>query len=185
MSVNIKPSEIESIDDIGEMDGSPVKLVKCVGGFFMALGRRHGRNQDEALASGSHAAIVKYSLEKNFSTFRPAMEKSEFFDTERVTGLTELVPKALRNKGYELHALTKHEQTSYVITKYGSEIVNYKTFPMNKSLVVMDPSNTIKDEELPMTTAIIKAVTDEANQLGKESIVFKNRSFKVKDLLKK
>jgi hypothetical protein len=183
--MNIKASEIESIDNIGEMDGSPVKLVKCVGGFFMALGRRHGRNQDEALASGSHAAIVKYSLEKNFSTFRPAMEKSESFDLEKVTGLTALVPKELQKRGYELHSLKKNEETSYIVTKYGSEVVNYKTISLDKSLIVTNPSNTIADAELPITSAIVKAVAQEATESGKESVVFRNRSFKTKDLLKK
>jgi len=185
MSLSIKPSEIESIDDIGELDGSPVKLVKCIGGFFMAIGRQQGRGQDEALATGSHAAIVKYSLEKNFRSYRPAMEKSESFDIERVTGLTELVPKELRLKGYELHALKKHEDTSYIVSKYGSEVVQYKTFKMDNSLVVMSPSNLIKDEELPISSAIVRAVTQEASNSGKESIVFRNKSFKVKDLLKK
>lgn len=181
--MNLKPSEIESIDEIGEMDGYPVRLVKCIGGFFMAIGKNRS-GQDEALAGGSHAAIVKYTLEKKYSSFRPAMEKSEFSNNEKVIGMSELVPKEFRNKGYDLHTLKKNEETEYVFSKHGSEIVTFKSFPLDNKLVVCSPNKTVKPDESFVTASLVKAVVREANSLHKDIIAYREKLFKVSELKK-
>lgn len=63
--MNITPNEISEIEEIGTMNGLPVKLLTTKGGFRIAVGRNQGKQVDEALAAGSHPAIVKYNLENS------------------------------------------------------------------------------------------------------------------------
>jgi hypothetical protein len=180
--MQLKPSEIESVDQIGELEGAPVKMVKTKGGFYIALGRSQRAGQEEALAGGSHPAIVKYNIEKKFRNFQPAMEKSESFDDkETVIGLSELIAKDFRQKGYDMYALKKGEQTSYIISQYNNEIVRYETKSKEDGLYLSSPSKKVTDEESSVVSrAIVSAALQEASELGKTSIVYQNTKITVK-----
>ena len=41
--------EVESIEDIGILDGKPVKLVKTKGGFYIGVAAARGRSQEEVI----------------------------------------------------------------------------------------------------------------------------------------
>ena len=80
--MQLTPNEIDSVEDAGLLNGSKVKLIKTKGGFWIAVGRPQGKLQEEALAAGSHPAIVRYNLERQHPTFQPSMQKSELMGLE-------------------------------------------------------------------------------------------------------
>lgn len=124
--MEVKPSEIEHVEQIGTLNGSPVRLLKTVGGFWICLGRPKSGTREEALAAGSHPAIVKYNVEKQFSEFQPSLAKSETVSSlEKVIGFTELLPLEMRNRGYEMYSLLNQNKIDYILTRYGSEVHSF------------------------------------------------------------
>jgi hypothetical protein len=124
--VNIKPEEIDSIKVCGELNGSPVKLIKTIGGFFTAVGARtkHSKNV-EPLSAGSHPALIMHQLDKEFkSEFKPAIMKSEGESLPIVKEYTHKLPHGMVEKGYNLYSLTKNNDINFVATKHGAELIN-------------------------------------------------------------
>jgi hypothetical protein len=117
--MNIKPSEIESVEDIGLIKGRPVKLLKTLGGFYLAIGSPNGK--EEALAAGSHPAIVKYNLKKKFKDFHATMSKSEHKPEDVVVEHTSLLPPEMISKGYDLYSVKKPLSNEYYLTKFNAE----------------------------------------------------------------
>lgn len=169
--MKIRPSEIVSIEEIGELDGSPVRLLRTSGGLFMATGKLKGKASDEALAAGSHPAIVKYNLEKQHRSFRPAMNKSET-NHEEVIGLSELLPAHVRSQGYDLYEIRKSEGASYFITKFGSEVSSYKTVPTDSTLKIEVTGGPLPAEASGAAHGVMQAAAREAVRLGKQEIEF-------------
>lgn len=116
--MNITPNEIAEIEDIGTLDGSPVKMIRTKGGFVIAVGKPKGKMQDEALSAGSHPAIVKYNLEKMHPGFQPSLMKSENFnDSAVVEKHSHYLSNELRKSGHDLYSVQNGTEIDFHITK--------------------------------------------------------------------
>lgn len=120
--MQITPNEIASVEDIGTMNGGSVKLVKCKGGFWLAIGRRRGKHSEEAIAAGSHPAIVRYNLEKQFSEFQPNLMKSEGFIEPIVERHSHFLSDELRKGGFDVFSIQTGPSVEFHITKQNSQI---------------------------------------------------------------
>lgn len=128
MSDEIKPQEVESIRVIGQLNGDDVKVIKTIGGFYCAVGRKSKNKKGvEPLAAGSHLALVAHQIEKQYANdFHHAMFKSEAEVLPEVKEYTKKLPVEMVEAGYELFTLTKNEKVNFVATKLGAEIVNFE-----------------------------------------------------------
>lgn len=121
--MNITPNDIHSIEDAGSLDSSPVKMIRTKGGFWIAIGKPRGKFREEALAAGSHPAIVKYNLEKQFPTFEPIMMKSENFnDGAIVEKHSHFLPEELRKSGHDIYSVQEGDAVNFHITKHDAKI---------------------------------------------------------------
>jgi len=182
----IKPNEIRKIYEIGTLDGNPVKGVLTIGGLYVATGRTSGKNSDEALAAGSHGAIVTHNLEKMYGNrFQLALTKSENAPTEQVSEHTDQLDSNLTKKGYSLHSIQTNGQLDFVVSASGIEVLKHTALIKSESFEFQspEPKNYAKSEELlknNVTKSIILAAVDKANEMGKTSISCKNIIYKVK-----
>jgi hypothetical protein len=169
--MNIKPSEIESVEQIGVLDGSPVRMLRTTGGYYIAMGKPKSKKQEEALGSGSHAAIVKYNIEKQFSSFQPTLAKSEALSgTQCVTGYSELLPQPMRSRGYEMFSLQKGGEIDYVLTRHGYEAHKYTASLTADAIRIEKAKSRLSDEMLGFSAAVGGAAARMAIQNGKEFI---------------
>ena len=121
--MQITPNDIHSIEDAGMLDGSPVKMVRTKGGFWIACGKPRGKFREEALAAGSHPAIVKFNLEKQFPGFQPAMMKSEeCSDNAVVDKHTHFLSDDLRKSGHDIYSVQEGDRVNFHITKHNVKI---------------------------------------------------------------
>lgn len=114
--MQITPNEIDSIEDTGTLNGSPVKMIRTKGGFFIAVGRGRG-TQDEALAAGSHPAIVKYNLEKQYPGFQASMMKSEGMMDATVDKHSHHLTDELRKSGHDIYSVQTPVGIEFHLTK--------------------------------------------------------------------
>lgn len=123
--MNITENEIDSIEDAGSLDGSPVKLIRTKGGFWIATGRPKGKHKAEAIAAGSHPAIVKFDLEKRFPSFQPSLMKSAYFnDTAVVEKHSHFLPEDLRKSGHDIYSVQEGSEVNFHITKHNLKIAS-------------------------------------------------------------
>jgi hypothetical protein len=120
------PSEIKSIDDMGELDSEPVKMVSTIGGFYLAVGKKHGK--DFVLGSASHPAILRHSIKKSYSSFKPSLMKSET-DNAEVVERTQILPQELKKSGHELFEIEELGSTRFSLTKHSKEIAKFDFEP--------------------------------------------------------
>lgn len=174
--MEILPSEIDEVEHIGEMENDQVKLVRTVGGLYIAVGKPKGKNKDEVLAAGSHSAIVKYNVQKNFREFRPAMEKSEK-PQDKVTSATSLLPAELKQKGYDLYRLEKSTGVDLLITKHNLDIAKINLTPENGSLKI-----SLADGLIPEGAgkAVAAVASKQALSMGISDIEHAGKRFKAK-----
>ena len=182
----IRPSEIKSIEEIGTLENSPVKLIRTIGGLWVATGRRRGKKQEEALAAGSHPAIVKYNMEKMFgATYQPLMAKSEGAIEPKVSEHTSQLSKRLIDKGYTLFSVQADSQIDFILSKSGIEVLKHEALIKGESLdfQAMKPKALEHAQEAiknDATRSVIMAAIDKASELGKDQITCKNIAYKVK-----
>lgn len=162
---NIKPEEVESIKVIGELHGDEVKVIKTLGGWFCAVGRKSkSKKTMEPLAAGSHIALVSHQLDKQFkSEFRPAMFKSESEVLPIVKEYTKRLPQELVDGGYELFTLTKNEKVNFVATKRGAEVLNFEGVVTSEGYDierVFPVSNKANKETSKICHAIAEIIND-------------------------
>jgi len=135
--MQINPSEIDSVEEAGILDGSPVKLVKLKGGFWIGIGRPKGKMREEALSAGSHPAIVKYNIEKQHPNFQPSMMKSEFFaDNTIVDRHSHFLSDDLRKSGHEIYSVQAGPKIDFHITKYGQNVATIESKINDKTLEI-------------------------------------------------
>jgi hypothetical protein len=135
--MQITPNEIESIEEAGMMNQAPVKLIRTKGGFWIAVGRLKGKNTEEAIGAGSHPAIVKFNLEKQYPDFQPAMMKSEYFsDNEVVERHSHFLSDALRKSGHDIYSVQNGTDIKFHITKHNLEVSSVKANLVEDSLVI-------------------------------------------------
>lgn len=121
--MQLTPNEIDSIEEMGVLDGNPIKLLRTKGGFFMAIGKPRGKYRDEALAAGSHPAIVKYNLERQYPNFQPAMMKSELLsDNSVVERHSHFLSDSLRKSGHDVYSVQNGERIEFQITKQNTKL---------------------------------------------------------------
>lgn len=116
--MNINPDEIKDIKSIGSLHDEDVKMVVTKGGLYLVLGRSSkNKKSHEALAAGSHPALVIHQIEKQFKKdFHPLINKSE---TEQLPEVKEL---DCNINGLSMFSLSKNSNTDIVITKFGIEM---------------------------------------------------------------
>lgn len=183
--MELKPNEIEEVENIGQLGGHPVKMVKTIGGFWIVVGRPKGKERDEALAAGSHPAIVKYNVEKQFSDFQPVLAKSEAESASNVTGFTELLPHDMRKSGYEMYSLSKGSEIDYILTKYGSEVHSFKATMSGESLKFTKAEKSLPESLRGFSRVVTAVATRHASQAGKKYVEHEDKKFCVKKLLGK
>lgn len=138
MHMQIKPEEVEEVKVIGRLFGDDVKMVKTKGGFHVAMGKRERNSRKaDALAAGSHAALVSYQLEKMHGhDFEPAIFKSEADQLPEVEEKTDILPTEAQNAGIELFILNKSNNLDFVMCKHGVELAKYETEYSSDELVI-------------------------------------------------
>lgn len=171
--MDIRPEEVESVKVIGNLFGTDVKLVKTHGGFHIAVGKKkRSSGKTEALAAGSHQALVAHHIAKEFgSDFQPAMFKSEHEALEKVEDKTQYLPSEAINKGIELFTLSKgghHEFILYrrgiTLFKYDSEVQDSKLIIKNHSVNSIAKFHLNGDENI--AKAMARAIEEKAEDLG-------------------
>lgn len=138
--MKITEQEIAAIEEAGMLDQSPVKMIRTKGGFWIAVGKPRGKLREEALAAGSHPAIVKYNLSKQYPTFQESLMKSEAFaDTDaQVQKHSHFLSEDLRKSGHDVYSIQKGPDITFHVTKQNikiGEIIGHlqeESFVINK-----------------------------------------------------
>jgi hypothetical protein len=120
--MNISPEEIDSIEEAGFLDNSPVKLIRTKGGFYIAVGKPKGKNREEALSAGSHPAIVKFNIEKQYPSFMPNMMKSESAMPSVVEQHSHFLSDDLRKSGHDIYSVQSGPSIDFHVTKHNMKV---------------------------------------------------------------
>lgn len=160
--MQLTPNEISEIEDIGVLDGTPVKMLRTKGGFFMAIGKPRGKYREEALAAGSHPAIVKYNLEKQFPMYQPAMQKSELAsEHSTVEKHSHFLSDSLRKSGHDVYSVQCGDKIEFQITKQNIKIHSVDSF-IDKGSMNFNKLSIGKE----FTRALAGATAEKAMQCG-------------------
>jgi len=160
--MQITANDVDRIEDSGTIDGNPVKLVRTKGGFWLALGRRKYKSSEDVLAAGSHPAIVKYQLEKQFPDYHPAMMKSEGFVEPLVMSHSHFLSDDLRKNGYDIFSVQTGPSVEFLITKHNSQIATVNS-EFSKDHLIIENLNIPKEFAKAMAGATVeKSVSCEA-----------------------
>lgn len=165
MAVELKPSEIDSVENMGEIDGNGVNLVRTVGGLYLAVGKKKKTDpSQEVLGFGSHPAIVRYNVQKSISSFRPAMMKSEGEVESEIYQFSPLLGSSLVEKGFDLYTIKKSEDYEFVITKNQMEILKFNASQKDDVLDLQKSETFIPLSMKPLVKALKKAVASIASE---------------------
>ena len=175
--MEFNPKEISAIEEIGRMHGKPVKLIKFLGGFHLAVGNKSvNSKKTEPLAAGSHEGIVKYQVEKQFkNNFQPALQKSECsLPSEIVRDKSNCLSKAQKDEGLEIYSLQNNNDMSFVINRHGTFLSKHEYCINNNNLewinaFVANISDKIDIPELAKSLG--SAIMSEAKRLKLKEIV--------------
>jgi hypothetical protein len=125
------------------------------------------RTEEEAIAAGSHPAIVKHSLEKSYGEkYQPKMQKSEGEIEYKVQEHTQDLKVELFNKGYSLHSLEKNEEIYFILSKYNKEVTEAIGIWMRK--MGKEPETV---QPKPLVTDSVENSEDISNQILIEEVV--------------
>ena len=128
--------DIDSIEDFGELNGKPVKLLKTTGGFNIVMGTRPGSKDEECLTAGSHIAVCRYNMIKQFKNYAPSMMKSSLYnDSSIVDNHSHFLSDELRKSGHEIHSIQSDNQISFCITRHGLKVADVETYLQDGVLV--------------------------------------------------
>lgn len=164
--MNLTPEEIDTVEDAGILNDQPVKMIRTKGGFWMAVGRPKGKFAQEALTAGSHPAIVKYNLEKQYPDYQPALMKSEFFaDNVKVEKHSHYLSDELRKSGHDIFSVQKGTDIEFQITKHNAEVHTVKGVLQNDSIVLKN-LNIGKE----FARGMAGATTEKAMEVGAKKI---------------
>jgi hypothetical protein len=130
MGFNLQPSDIDTMEEAGMLDGQPIKLVRTKGGFWMAA------NHKGVLAAGSHPAIVKHQLSKMFPNFQAAMCKSENFSDALVDKHSHFLSDDLRKSGHDVYSIQNGNEIEFQITKQNVKVASVNTTIVDDSLFI-------------------------------------------------
>lgn len=158
--MQITPDEIHTIEDAGTLDDSPVKMIRTKGGFWICVGKPKGKMQEEALSAGSHPAIVKFNVEKQYPAFQPIMMKSELLsDNTIVEKHSHFLSADLRKSGHDIYSLQKGEKVEFHVTKSNLHVSSVRGV-MEKDVLRIQNLNTSKEFARALANATVeKAVS--------------------------
>lgn len=160
--MQITPNEIDSIEEAGLMHGMPVKLLRTKGGFWIAVGTLNGKKKEEALAAGSHPAIVKYNLEKQYPAYQPALMKSEIsLNPAVVTKHSHYLSDDLQKSGHDVYSVQSGTSIEFQVTKHDIKIGSVQA-TLEKDAIVVNDMNVSKE----FSRALAGATTEKALSCG-------------------
>lgn len=160
--MQITENEIESIEEAGLMNGQPVKLIRTKGGFWIAIGTPNGKKREEALAAGSHPAIVKYNLEKQYPMYRPALMKSEVsMNPAVVTKHSHFLSEELKKSGHDIYSVQSGTNIEFQVTKHDVKIGTVQA-TLEKDSVIVNDMKVSKE----FSHALAGATTEKALSCG-------------------
>lgn len=169
--MNISPNEIDTIEEAGMLDNSPVKMIKTKGGFWLAVGKPRGKMRDEALACGSHPAIVKFNVEKQFPAFQPALMKSAVFnDSAIVDKHSHFLSEELRKSGHDIYSVQDGSSIDFHVTKNNLKVETLEGHIENGSLKF----NTVSMAK-EFVKALSGATAEKAISCGVSAIKIENK----------
>ena len=156
--MNITEKEIDNIEDVGTLHKNPVKMIRTKGGFWIAVGKPKGKYKDEALAAGSHPAVVKYNLEKQYPEFEPSLMKSEHLsDGTVVERHSHFLSDELRKSGYDLYSLQNGKTVEFQFTKHNLKVASIGSSLESEALVVEKlPAGFKKEFANPLASAVVE-----------------------------
>lgn len=128
--MNLRPEDIDMIEDAGMLDGQTIKLARTSGGFWMAI------HNGKVISGGSHPAIVKHSISKMFSNFQPVMCKSEAFSDAIVDKHSHFLSEDLRKSGHDIYSIQNGQDIEFQITNYNLKIASIPAILKDDSLVL-------------------------------------------------
>lgn len=140
--MQITAQEIAAVEDAGMLDQSPVKMIRTKGGFWIAVGKLRGRFKEEALAAGSHPAIVKYNLSKQYPGFQETLMKSEAFAEADalVEKHSHFLSEELRKSGHDVYSVQKGVDVSFHVTKQNIKVGEIKGHLREDSMIISELS---------------------------------------------
>jgi hypothetical protein len=169
--MQLTPNEIESVDDVGVLNGAPVKMIKTRGGFHIAVGRPRGKLQEEALAAGSHPAIVKFNLERQHPEFQPSMQKSELTGYEpTVESHSHFLSDSLRKSGHDLYSVQIGNEIEFQVTQANNKVYSVNAYLDKSTLVFGD-----MDLDKKFSRALAGATSEKVLSCGAHKIRIEGR----------
>jgi len=138
-NMQITAQEIDSVEEAGMLDGSPVKMIRTKGGFWICVGKPRNKSREEALGAGSHPAIVKFNVEKQYPDFQPALMKSELLsDNSVVDKHSHYLSDELRKSGHDVYSVQKGNKVEFHVTKNNINVASVKAVVDSESLTVQN-----------------------------------------------
>jgi len=134
--MQLTPNEIDRIEEAGTLDGNPVKMLRTKGGFWIALGKKRNKASEEALAAGSHPAIVKYNLEKQYSGFQPALTKSEHGIEPIVAKHSHYLSDDLRKSGHDIFSIQTGNAVEFQVTRQNATVASVNGYVDRENLSI-------------------------------------------------
>jgi len=136
--MRITPEEIDTVEEAGTMNGGPVKLIRTKGGFWIALGRKKGKVVEEALTAGSHSAIVKYNMEKEFPDYQPSLMKSEGAVEAIVNKHSHYLSDDLKKSGHDVYSIQAGANVEFHITHGNSQVAKVNAVIDNDHILIRE-----------------------------------------------
>jgi len=161
VSMQITPEEIDRIEEAGTMNGGTVKLVRTKGGFWIAIGRKKGKHLEEALTAGSHSAIVKYNMEKQFPDYQPNLMKSEGAIEPVVSKHSHFLSDDLQKSGHDIFSIQTGESVEFHITHGHSQVAKVNGKLDKEHLRILDLSIPKKFAAAMAGATVEKAISCE------------------------
>ena len=110
--MNLRPEDVDSIEEGGILNGQPVKLLRSKGGFWMGI------CGGKLLTGASHPAIVKYTISKMFPSFQPSMCKSLNYQVDAlVEKHSHFLSDNLRKSGHDIYSIQNGNNVEFQITR--------------------------------------------------------------------
>lgn len=166
--MQITPNEIDSIEEAGDLNGKPVKLLRTKGGFWIAVGTPNGKLKEEALAAGSHPAIVKYNLEKQYAAaYHPSLQKSEAsINPAVVTKHSHFLSEELQKSGHDIYSVQSGANIEFQITKHDIKIGSANAVLRDNAVMVRHDMDIPKE----FAKALAGATAEKAIACGTSSV---------------
>ena len=165
-NMEIPLKEIDSVDEIGTLNNKSVKMLRLIGGFHLAIGTLKGQRKESVIAAGSHPAIVKYNLEKQFKDFHPIMLKSEIaIDNSIVVKHTHFLSEDLVKSGHDIYSIQKNNNIEFQITKHDVKVASLNGH-QEHGIITLSNMNVSKE----LSNAMASATAEKALTCGASKV---------------